>query len=304
MWMDADGDGNGYGDDCDGSYDEVGDLEDDRAYWRRRFFILCGGVVALGVCAWLFPGAHQPSARTAAAARASMAAIAKRQALPSAAYGSAWPDRKAMAEATDKASPAVSPAASGRLANAMTAKAKPKPKIANKVGTAYHPKPLGSGRVGAAGACAPADIVLSLFTSQPSYAKGTRPKFSVYAVSTSAGPCTLPYGTGSVQVVVTRRGHVVWDSAACKSSAPKSVRFTLGVPQVLTMAWDPAAAGPAGCAGSLPAGASGTLDAVAMSNGQSSPVRTFKLGSLPVLSACPPTRGKRPSGPHARLRPR
>jgi hypothetical protein len=207
-----------------------------------------------------------------------------------------------MAAATDKPSPAVSPTASGRLGNATKAKAKAK--TTNKVNTAYRPKPVGSAPVGAAGACAPADIVLSLFTSQSGYARGGRPKFSVYAVSTSAAACTLRYGAGSVQVVVMRKGHVVWDSAACKPSAAKPVRFTLGVPQVLTVAWDPAAAGPAGCAGSLPAGASGTLDAVAMSDGQSSPVRTFKLGSLPKLSACPPIRGKRPSGHHARLRPR
>ncbi len=79
------------GDDYDGSYDEGWDPGKDRAFWRRRFFILCAGVVALGVCAWLFPGAHQPSARTAAATRASVAALARRQALPPAAYGSAWP---------------------------------------------------------------------------------------------------------------------------------------------------------------------------------------------------------------------
>ena len=92
-----------------------------------------------------------------------------------------------------------------------------------------------------------------------------------------AAACTLPYGAGSVQVVVTWRGHVVWDSGACKSSAAKPVRFTLGVPQELTMIWNPKAAQPAGCAGSLPAGAAGTLDAVAMSDGQSSPVRSFTL---------------------------
>jgi hypothetical protein len=119
--------------------------------------------------------------------------------------------------------------------------------------------------------------VLSLFTSQSSYPERARPKFSVYAVSTSPAACTLPYGVGSVEVVVTRHGHVVWDSAACGAPAAKPARFTLGVPQVLTMTWNPRVAAPAGCAGSLPAGAWGTFDAVAMSHGQSSPVHTFKL---------------------------
>jgi hypothetical protein len=70
---------------------------------------------------------------------------------------------------------------------------------------------------------------------------------------------------------------VVWDSAACRPQAAKPERFTLGVPQVLTMAWNRKAEAPAGCAGVLPAGAWGTFDAVAVSHGQSSPVRVFKL---------------------------
>jgi len=266
MRMDADSSEEVSGDDYDGSRE----LADDRAFWRRRFLILCAGVIALGVCAWMFPGAHQPSARTAAATRASVAALASRQALPPAAYGSAWPGPKSISGPTATATLA-SPTASPTPANAADK--------AKKVSTAYHPRPTTSATGAAQGACAPADIVLSLFTGASSYPKGARPKFSVYAVSTSAGACTLPYGAGSAQVVVTWHGHVVWDSAACKSSAAKPVRFTLGVPQELTMIWNPEAAQPAGCAGSLPVGAAGTLDAVAMSDGQSSPVRTFKFAS-------------------------
>ena len=63
MQMDADSDEEMSGDDYDGSYDEGWDPGKDRAFWRRRFFILCAGVIALGVCAWMFPGAHRPSAR-------------------------------------------------------------------------------------------------------------------------------------------------------------------------------------------------------------------------------------------------
>jgi hypothetical protein len=264
MRMGADSDEEGCGDNYDASGDEVWDRRDDRAYWRRRFFILCGGVVALGACAWLFPAAHQPSAREMAATRASMATLAKRQALPAAAYGSPW---AAPSSPAPSPTPTITPSA---------AAASPV-KSAKQVSTAYHPGPLPSATGGGRAACAPADIVLSLFTSQSSYPKGARPRFSVYAVSTSNAPCTLPYGAGSVQVVVTRHGHVVWDSAACKRSAATPVRFTPGVPQVLTMVWNPKATEPAGCAGSLPAGSPGSLDAVAMSGGQSSTVHTFTL---------------------------
>ncbi|MGH3277801.1 MAG: hypothetical protein ACRDNW_01515 [Trebonia sp.] len=271
MWTDADSDETGRGDDYGAGRDDGREQGDDRAFWRRRFFILCGGVVALGVCAWLFPGAHQPSKREAAAVSASMAALANRQVLPSAATGPAWPVASTL--------PDPYPTVSADAANA-TAKAAP----AKQASSADHPKPTTSGfpssSAATVGACKPGDIVLSLFTSQPSYPKGAHPRFSIYAVSTSGTPCTLTYGAGSVQVIVTQHGHVVWDSAACKPAPAKQVRFTLGVPQVLTMVWNPQVTHPTGCAGSLPSGGSGTLDAVVMSHGQSSPVRAFKLSRL------------------------
>jgi hypothetical protein len=270
MQIDADRDEMGYGDDYDvPNYDapdeDTWDLADSRAYWRRRFIILCGGVAALGVCAWLLPGAHSSPARPSAAASESMAALARQQSLPPAATGSAWQPPTPTPRPTPTASPA------NLAATASTPK--------QKVSVSYQPRSSGAATA-AAPACAPGDIVLSLFTSQPSYAAGAEPKFSVYAVSTAGTACTMPYGAGSVQVVVTRHGQVVWDSAACKPPAAKKLRFTLGVPQVLTLSWNRTASGPAGCAGSLAAGASGTYDAVAMRGGQagqSSPVATFKL---------------------------
>jgi hypothetical protein len=231
MWMDADSDEEGLNEEDDSAYDTVGDaewdLQADRVYWRRRFLILCAGVVALGVCAWLIPGANPPSARSAAGARR-VAALNKGQALPAVAYDGAW------------ASAAGAPL------------------------------------------CAPSAIVLSLFTSQASYAQGARPAFSVYAVSTAAAACTLSFGAGAVRVIVTRNGHVAWDSAACRPAPARPARFALGVPQVLALTWDSRATRPAGCGGSLTAGESGTFDAVAMIHGQSSPVRAFTIDGLPA----------------------
>ena len=119
--------------------------------------------------------------------------------------------------------------------------------------------------------------MLSLFTSQASYNQGTRPHFEVYAVSTASTPCQLPYGAGSVRVVVTKQGHVVWDSSTCGSSAATPVQFQTGVPHLLTISWNREATSPSGCAGSLPKGATGTFSAVAMTTGKSSQVRTFQL---------------------------
>jgi hypothetical protein len=269
MWMDSDRDEDGEGD-----YDarpELGGAGDPNAYWRRRFLILGGGIAVVGLCVWLFPGGHPATPRASATARASMAALDKRQQLPAAAYGGTWPGPAQKKTATP--TPAATPAkTAGRRKAPIRAYPTGRPSPSPS------PTPSGSASARAKGPrCAAADIVLSLFTGQPGYGRGASPKFDVYAVSTSAAACTLSYGAGSVQVVVTSHGRVVWDSSACKPQAAAAVRFTLGVPQVLSVSWNRQASGPSGCAGTLPAGAWGTFDAVALTDGQSSPVRSFTL---------------------------
>ncbi|MGH3207146.1 MAG: hypothetical protein ACRDNO_05245 [Trebonia sp.] len=231
---------------------------DPSAYWRRRFFILGGGLAVLAVLAWQFTG-KGPSAGTPAADGSSMAALQAGETLPSAAYGSpaAEPSLTTPAEIPPTTAPPVTP-------SAKQSSAKPKPSASASAGTAGP-------------SCAPGDIVLSLFPSQASYGQTAQPQFHVYAVSTASSPCQLPYGAGSVRVVVTRLGQVVWDSSTCKPAAAKPVQFQLGVPQLLTVSWNRQATGPSGCAGSLPAGATGTFDAVAQTAGQSSHVSTFTL---------------------------
>jgi hypothetical protein len=226
---------------------------DPSAYWRRRFFILGGGLTVLAVLAWQFTG-KGPLAESPAALQAG-------ETLPWAAYGSpaAVPSLTTPAEIPPTTAPPVTPSATPSSAK---------------------PKPSASASAAAAGPnCAPGDIVLTLVTSQASYGRTAQPEFHVYAVSTASSPCQLAYGAGSVRVVVTRHGQVVWDSSACKAAAAKPVQFQLGVPQLLTVSWNRQATGPPGCAGSLPAGATGTFDAVAQTAGQSSQVRTFKLVS-------------------------
>jgi hypothetical protein len=248
---------------------ELGPAREPNAYWRRRFFILGGGAAVLGLCAWLFPGGHPAPARTSATAQASMAAVDRRGELPQAAYGSSWPSPTP--KQTASASPIASPSATGAGLRKAASRTYP------HASPSASPTSSGSGSSAKGPRCAPSDIVLSLFTGQSSYGQDALPTFDVYAVSTSSAGCTLNYGPGSVQLVVTRHGRVVWDSSACKPPAAATVRFTLGVPQVLSITWNRRATGPAGCAGTLPAGSSGTFQAVALTDGQSSPVRSFTL---------------------------
>jgi hypothetical protein len=240
---------------------------DPAAYWRRRFLILAVGLAVLGVLAWMFTRARPVlSAAASAAGPTSSAATQGGDPLPSAAYGSPW------------ASPSPTLTPSPTVAASTAATAKPKAGASPTATGTSGPGASASAPADAkAGHCAPADIVLSLFTSQPSYHKGAHPRFDVYAVSTATSSCRMAFGPGTVHVVVTRKGHVVWDSSSCTPAPAPPALFELGVPQMLTISWDRAAAHPAGCAGSLPAGATGTFDAVAISAGQSSTVRTFTL---------------------------
>jgi hypothetical protein len=218
---------------------------DPDSYWRRRFFILGGGIAVLAVLAYQFTGVRPgPAAGADAASRSSAAATLTPDALPSAAYGSPW-----AAPTPPGHHPGPSPSASSSATPPAAAVAR----------------------------CAPADVVLSLFPGQPAYPRGTRPRFDVFAVSTAVAQCQLAFGPGSVRVIVTRHGRVVWDSAACGQAAAPAVQFKLGVPQLLTLVWNTAAKRPAGCAGSLSPGEWGTFEAVAMGAAQASPVRSFKL---------------------------
>lgn len=223
--------------------------------------------------AWLFSGSG-PAPKAVRSATSSMAALRAGDTLPAAAYGSVWPGYQPASSAP--AAPSASPSAGTAPA---TAQAQPSqsPGAPGASGASGAPVSTAASGSSAGAGCSPGSIVLSLFTSRPSYGKGALPQFDVYAVSTAPSPCVMAYGAGAVRVVVTRHGQVVWDSQACGSRAASAVQFQLGVPQVLTIRWNRQAAGPSGCAGSLPAGAVGTFDAVALAAGQSSPVRTFKL---------------------------
>jgi hypothetical protein len=233
--------------------------DDPDAYWRRRFFILGGGLGVLMLVAWLAGGGGGPSkqASQTAATHAATAARQERSSLPGAGLSSP--------SALASPSPSPSRSASARPVVSHTPSAKPS---ASASGTAK----AGGKR------CPAGSMVLSLFTSAGSYRPSEQPKFTVYSVSTSAAPCTMAFGPGAVRVVVTRRGHVVWNSASCKSSdqGQQTAEFSQGVPQEVSLTWNRKASAQS-CAGTLVPGEWGTFQAVAKANGHSSPVRTFKL---------------------------
>ena len=241
--------------------EDTWDLGDSRAYWRRRFLILCGGVVALGVCAWLLPGAHD-SARPTAAASASMAALAQQQSLPPAATGSVWAPPSPTPEPTPSASPA------GLAVTAKPAK--------QKVSVADRPR---ASAAPAAPACSPADIVLSLFTSQPSYTGGEAQVQRVRGLHLAVRlHDALRRGLGPGGGDPARPGGVGLGRLQARGRQEGAVhaRRAAGADAEL----EPRGVRPAGCAGSLPgrrSRAPSTRWRCAAAVRQSSPVITFKL---------------------------
>jgi hypothetical protein len=256
---------------------------DPEAYWRRRFFILGGGLGAAMILAWVFgSGGPSPSASGTAAERAAAAARDSRTELPAAAYGTAWttapatpsPSAQPSATTSPTARPSASPSALPSATQTLGAKdgTRGKP-AATATATARAAAGQSSGAQ-----CAPGNMVLSLFTSQPGYSPAQKPVFDVYAVSTQTRACTLAFGPSSVRVVVTRHGRVAWDSAACTAhgASARPVSFAQGVPQEVALTWNRKAAN-AGCSGSLVPGEWGTFQAVATADGHSTPARSFTL---------------------------
>jgi hypothetical protein len=265
-WGEPGPDDSGLADD-EGSYDQHADDHDDDRYdgkyrdadyyyWRRRFLVLAGGLAIVGVIAAGLSTLLGP-AKPVGGKAAPRASLAVRDTLPAAALGS--------------------PSGSGSSSSASAAASRgtsPSPAPGASSGGAVSPRAVASPVV----TCAPSAIVLSLLTGQAQYSPGQQPRFEVYAVSTAPGSCTLAFGPSFVQVIVVRHGQVLWDSAECPASAPaaRPLRFMQGVPQVAVLSWNRKAR-TSGCAGTVPAGTWGRVDAVALADGKYSPVRSFTL---------------------------
>lgn len=247
--------------------------EDADAYWRRRVFILVGGMVILGLLAWALSGSG--GTRPASAARqAALDQIRAANGLPSAAYGhspAAAPVTPDAAGSPGTGAGSPSPADSNAKAGQKTAKGK-----GGKAGqkTAKAAKSAKAhARTGSW--CPPGSVVMTLFSAKPGYPPGQRVVFDVYAVSTADSGCAFRFGPGAVRVVVTQHGRVVWNSVECPTAIVRKVRLARGVPVQMSVTWNRQAG--YGCRGWLPAGADGRFTAVARAAGQSSPPAYFEL---------------------------
>jgi hypothetical protein len=244
--------------------------DDDRpspaVYWRRRFVALLTGLAVLGTVAWAFSGvAGGGTGRNAADA-----GHARGTHRASTATGSAASAGTPAADATGPATPSPSAPASGPSVGYSPGPGSRHAGVARPQGRqpTKAPGPL---------ACAPGDVVLTVFVSQGSYDPGQPPEFDLDVVSTADGTCAFNVGTRYLALVITAGRKRVWGSADC-AAAPGSLETDLarGVPAVLPVVWDQQTSAP-GCTAPSRQAAPGDYAATASGGGVTSNSVTFRL---------------------------
>jgi len=228
---------------------------------------LIAGLGLIGLLAWAFAGGGgKPATPPAGSSRtyhlgpvASRSAAASRGAAASRSFAShlaAASSASARPLASGLPSLSATPAASpGRSASADQA----------------------AGQLTPAGLCAPGTVVLSLFSTKPSYSGGQDPRFAVYAVSTAAGVCTFELGPGKLHLEVMSSGRIIWDSGDCaRSDSTWTARLSRGVPVLESITWNRAITLP-GCVTLASSARAGAYQAQAWTASVSSTVLSFRL---------------------------
>jgi hypothetical protein len=253
--------------------DDAGRTE---AYWRRRTITLAAGLGLLALLAWAFSGgggksvpASPAQGSTQPSALGPAAAFTGSPTPTGPGQGNGAGGRASAGQGNGAgAGPAVPGLSSAPGSASRAASASPPAQASGSSGS--------PGAAGPGGRCSPKTLVLSLFTSRPSYGRGQFPEFDVYAVSTEAGRCALPIGPGKLAVVVMSAGRVVWDSADCARGQPnRMAELSRGVPAQESITWNRTVTLP-GCV-TLASARPGTYQVQARSRGVSSPVRIFRL---------------------------
>jgi hypothetical protein len=210
-------------------------------YWRRRFVALVIGLTVLALVTWALSGAMGGSAPAAdsAATKSAHGTLPSPRAHPSA---------------------GATPHTSGSSA-----------------GTSGHHRASARGTA-ALRPCPPADIVLSVFSTQASYSVRQTPEFEVDVVSVASQTCTLNIGARHVWLQISAGPVRIWSSAECaEGEASLVAELRRGVPTVLPIGWNGQISGP-GCPGPGTRAATGSYTAVAADGSTSSNSLAFRMG--------------------------
>jgi hypothetical protein len=227
-------------------------------YWRRRFIALLVGMSVFALVAWAFSGA-------VGASRAAGS--------PGHSAGHSTP---AGTSATARTSPSGSPSPTTSATHRPTAKKKAKPDPAKTTTASKTTHKATSGRRQPQ-PCPAGAVVLSLFSSQGSYATGQSPQFQIDVVSTASQSCTFDIGARHVVLQVAAGPKPVWTSAQCaEGSASLIATLHRGVPTVVPMTWNGRRSSP-GCPVPGAVAGRGTYAAIAVDGALKSNAITFTL---------------------------
>jgi hypothetical protein len=244
------------------AYREEASADQPDAYRRRRAVALVAGLGLLGLLVWAFAGGGGKPATTPPTGSTQTYRL-----VPAAASRSAAASSPAGAGATTAG--AASPGPSGL----------PSPPVTQAGRVAGQTTPGESPGAGqdAGGPCPAGTVVLSVFSSRPSYSGAQDPRFSVYAVSTAVLPCTFELGPGTVHLEVMSSGRIIWDSGDCARSADTWVaRLSRGVPALESITWNRTITLP-GCVTLASSTRAGTYQVQALTASVSSAVLSFRL---------------------------
>jgi hypothetical protein len=174
-----------------------GDVE---AYWRRRVYVLAGGIALIGLAAWACSGGGHK--RSTAQVRNAAATVSPTTSA-AAAVPSATPSPTATVTVT--ASPSVSASAPRRAGDQ----------------------------------CDAGDVVVGLAPAATVFTGHQHPRFSLSVVNTGRRACTFDVGPKALLIRISSGTDRVWSSAKCVSGAGANLQLLRrGVPYLATLDWN------------------------------------------------------------------
>jgi hypothetical protein len=201
-------------------------------YWRRRVFALAAGLGILGLLAWACSGALSGAQAPRQTSVTSSPAAAQSAAGNQSGAGSQSVGSPSAAAASGKA---AGSGAGGRASGSPTASPTATPTSTARHNRNAHVTP--ARRPGSA--CAPADVVVSLFTSQQTYRPAAPPQFTVAVVNTGRPTCAFAVDARSLRLVVKSGQVRVWSPADCtRGTVTEVARLPRGVPYVTYLSWN------------------------------------------------------------------
>ena len=207
------------------------------SYWRRRVFVLGGAFGLLGLVAW-----------------ACSAAIGGPRSPQSAAAATSPTTQQAADSVATTSAASVTP----------TARPARTPHVTVQAQRPSH-------------ACAPRDVIISLFVSQQTYQRATKPQFEIYVVNTGRRACAFDAGPRSLRLVIKSGPLQSWSTADCThGAATRMVRLLHSVPFVTYVKWNRERSSP-GCPSPRTGAPPGTYTATAISDADHSPAEAFVL---------------------------